>query len=144
MSSSNIENAILNFPLGSPEDYSLKVKGIDLWHGTGARRKQSIREKGLQTLDGLLYASTDFFVASCFAMARSKFEGQDAMIVGLRRVGEWDVDPTMFDSVKRGADVPSGDIVKVVTIKRGTRAYEQLREITEMMAIEIEWAGGHG
>jgi len=59
MSSSNIENAILNFPIMDPEGSTIKIKGIDLWHGTGARRKQSIREKGLQPLDGLVYASID-------------------------------------------------------------------------------------
>lgn len=132
-----MESAIRAFNINDEaRDYS--VDGVDLWHGTGAERDQSIKVNGLKTLDGAVYASDDLLVASCFAMARSRFEKQDALIVGLKRGDGWMVDETMRASLRRSRDIPPEDVVSITRIKIGSKLYEKMREITELMAITIE------
>lgn len=133
----NVANAIRAFNVND-EARRYPVDGVDLWHGTGAEREQSIRANGLQTLDGAIYASEDLPVACCFAMARSRFEGQDALIIGLKRGDGWVIDDSMKWSLKRDKGVPPEEIVSITCVKIGTRLYEMMREHTELMAIEIE------
>jgi hypothetical protein len=102
-----------------------------LYHGTGARRAQSIRERGL--LPGprntFVYATTWDDIAKMFAAVRAFEENDSGLIVSFPKTGAWGYDSSFPWSLRSRTPIPR-ELLTLEIIRRGDleEAYEKARE----------------
>lgn len=112
-----------------------------LYHGTGARRKQSIKRRGLLPKpDSYIFASRSRMVAAIFATARAEIEGDWGMVVVFLERGEWEIDPAFPDSVRSKATVDASDILKceIINPSHEIEAYNFLKQVVKALKIRME------
>jgi len=112
-----------------------------LFHGTGARRRQSIRKKGLlPKIDSYVYATSNPLIAAVFAAARAEQEDDYGLIITFREGEGWEIDPQFPDSLRRRESVSPSDIIstKILNPEKEVEAYSKLKEIAEAIGIKIE------
>ena len=111
-----------------------------LFHGTGARRRQSIERRGLLARpDSYVYATLNPLIAAVFATARAEQEGDWGLIVAFKANGDWEVDPQFPESYRRRQDVPVSDILSIEVIDpvKELEAYNWLKQFVDAMKIKI-------
>jgi len=112
-----------------------------LFHGTGARRRQSIQKKGLlPKLNSYIYASSDPRIATIFAVVRATEEDDWAMVVSFKAGDGWEVDPQFPNSFRRRDPVPPCHIVSVEILhpEKEIEAYDKIKQIAESIGIRVE------
>lgn len=112
-----------------------------LYHGTGVRRKQSIKRRGLLPKpESYVFASRSHMIASVFATARAEQEDDFGMVVVFLEKGEWETDPQFLNSVRSKAPVDTSDILKyyIINPEREIEAYGFLKQLGEFLGIRIE------
>lgn len=112
-----------------------------LFHGTGARRLQSIKERGLvPKVASYVYAATHPVIAAIFATARADQEDDWALLVTFNKRGEWETDPQFPHSVRsRNAVAPSEIIsLQILHPEKELEAHNKLKEIAHTIGIKIE------
>jgi len=111
------------------------------FHGTGARRRQSIERRGLlPKLDSYVYASSNPIMAAIFATARAEQEDDWALLVTFKAGDGWEVDPQFPDSFRRRASIPPAHIVSMDILhpEKEIVAYNKLKQIAEKIGIKVE------
>jgi len=112
-----------------------------LFHGTGARRRQSIEKRGLlPKLDSYVYASSNPLMAAIFATARAEQEDDWGLLVTFRAGDGWEVDPQFPDSFRRRTPVPAAHIISmdILDPDKEIIAYNKLKQIAESIGIRVE------
>jgi hypothetical protein len=112
-----------------------------LYHGTGARRKQSISRRGLLPKpDSFVFASRNHLIASIFATARAEQEDDFGMVVVFTKRGTWEIDTQFPNSVKSSMLVETSDIMRydIINPERELEAYNFLKKVAEILGIRIE------
>ena len=116
-----------------------------LFHGTGARRRQSIEKNGLLPKpESYVCASPKRVIAAVFATARAEQEDDWGLIVALLKRGDWEVDPRFPYSLRCKEAVPPSDIVSFEILDPETEieAHGHLKEIVQALKIRVEKMGG--
>jgi hypothetical protein len=111
-----------------------------LFHGTGARRRESIEQLGLQPkVDSYVYASSNPLIAAVFAAARSTEEDDWGLVVAFKANGNFEEDPKFAQSVRSKSEVPAADIVNMQVIDPDTEieAYNFLKKLVDQMKIRL-------
>lgn len=111
-----------------------------LFHGTGARRRQSIEQRGLLARpDSYVYATSNLLIAAVFATARAEQEDDWGLIVAFKANGDWEVDPQFPESYRRRQDVSISDIlsIEVIDPMKEVEAYNWLKQFVDTMKIKI-------
>ncbi len=110
------------------------------FHGTGARRKQSIKKNGLTArYDSFVYASTNPLMATVFAAARAEQEDDWGLLVAFTANKEdWEIDPSFPESFRRKKSVPPSEIILMEVLDPSSEivATERLREFIKGIRIE--------
>lgn len=112
-----------------------------LFHGTGARRRQSIKERGLLAKpDSYVYATSNPTVAAVFATARATQEDDWGLIIAFKKTDNWEIDPQFPHSFRRRQNVPASDIVTmgILDPAKERKAYIWLKKSVKAMKIRIE------
>jgi len=112
-----------------------------LFHGTGARRRQSIEKRGLlPKLDSYVYAASNPIMAAIFATARAVQEDDWGLLVTFKAGDGWEVDPQFPDSFRRQTPIPPSHIVSmdILDPEKEIVAYDKLRQIAEKIGIRVE------
>jgi len=112
-----------------------------LFHGTGARRLQSIKKRGLlPKLNSYVYAASNPVTAAIFAAARAEQEDDYGLIVMFKEGEGWEVDPQFPDSLRRRNPVPPSDIVstQILNPEKEIEAFCKLIEIAESIGIKVQ------
>jgi len=112
-----------------------------LFHGTGARRRQSIERRGLlPKLDSYVYASSNPIMAVIFATARAEQEDDWGLLVTFKAGDGWEVDPQFPDSFRRRTPVSPAHIVSmdILDSEKEIVAYDKLKQIAEKIGIRVE------
>lgn len=110
-----------------------------LFHGTGALRSQSIKERGLLPKQGsYVYASPLRMVAVVFAAARGELEDQWGLLVKFNSKGEWETDELFPNSVRSSQPVPPEDILSMELIhpEEEVRAHQWVKRVVELITLE--------
>lgn len=110
-----------------------------LFHGTGARRHQSIKKRGIQPkLDSYVHATSNPVIAAIFAAARAEQEDDYGLIVMFKEGKGWEVDPQFPDSLRRRKPVSPSDIVfiEILDPEKEIEAFSKLIEIAESIGIK--------
>jgi hypothetical protein len=114
-----------------------------LFHGTGARRLQSLQEKGLEVSshNGFVFASPRPAVAAIFAAARADREDDYGLICRFPAQapgGEWRKDPLFPSSVRSRTPVPSASLkFKVLDPRKEVEAYRLLLAVAKIMRLRV-------
>lgn len=117
-----------------------KMKPI-LFHGTGARRLQSIKQRGLiPKIASYVYAATHPVIAAIFATARADQEDDWALLITFNKKGEWESDTQFPHSVRSRNAVAPSDIIslQILDPEKEVEAYNKLKEIARTIGIKIE------
>jgi len=112
---------------------------MTLYHGTGARRHQSIKDRGLVPEPGsFVYASPDRLMAVVFAAARAELEGDWGLIVQFETKRPWQRDPQFPNSVKSSEPVPPQAIKNLETVdpEEEYQAYQWLKIFVASIRLE--------
>jgi len=112
-----------------------------LFHGTGARRRQSIKKRGLlPKLNSYVYATSNPAVAAIFATARATLEDDYGLVVMFKKGKGWEVDPQFPVSLRRRDPVSPSEIVSIEVLnpEKEVEAYSKLKEIVELIGIKVE------
>jgi len=110
----------------------VKVLERLLFHGTGARRRQSIKKRGLlPKLDSYVYATPNPVIAAIFATARAQQEDDYGLIITFKEGDGWEVDQQFPDSLRRRNPVSPSDIISTAILnpEKEDEAYSKLKEI---------------
>jgi len=110
------------------------------FHGTGARRRQSIKTRGLlPKIDSYVYASSNPLMAMIFATARAEQEDDWGLLITFKAGDGWEVDPQFPDSFRRRAPVPPNYIVSmnILDPQNEIVAYDKLKQIVESIGIKV-------
>jgi len=85
-----------------------------LFHGTGARRRQSISKRGLlPKLGSYVYGTYHIDVAIVFATARAELEDDWGLLVTFGADGDWEIDPLFPHSLRSPQDVAPNNILSM-------------------------------
>jgi len=112
-----------------------------LFHGTGARRRQSIEQRGLlPKLDSYVYASENPLIAAVFAAARAEHEDDWGLLVTFKASVGWENDPKFPLSQRSRDPVPAADIInlQILDPDKEVEAFRFLRGIVDTMKIQME------
>lgn len=112
-----------------------------LFHGTGARRRQSIERRGLlPKVDSYVYASANPVMAAIFATARAEQEDDWSLLVTFKAGNGWEVDSQFPESFRRRTPVPPAHIVSmdVLDPEKEIVAYNKLKQIADSIGIRVE------
>lgn len=110
-----------------------------LYHGTGASRKQSIRQRGLlPKSDSFVFASSDRLIGVVFAAARSELEDDFGLLVSFEVEEEWEEDPQFPHSVRCKDPVEPEKIVSIKIVKpdEEIRGNDFLRKLVKSIRLE--------
>jgi len=111
-----------------------------LFHGTGARRRQSIEQRGLlPKLDSYVYASSNPLIALVFAAARAEHEDDWGLLVAFKACGSWETD-SKFPLSQRSKDpVAPANIInmQIIDPEKEVAAFRLLGKIVDQMKIRI-------
>jgi len=111
------------------------------FHGTGARRHQSIRRRGLlPKLNSYVYACSDPRIAAIFAVGRAEQEDDTGLIVTFKAGDGWEVDPQFPHSYRRREPITPSDIIafNILTYEEEDQAILKLKQIAESIGIRVE------
>lgn len=111
-----------------------------LFHGTGARRRQSIEDRGLlPKLGSYVFASKNYRIASIFAAARAEQEDDWGLVVSFETDGkDWEIDPQFPESYRSKETVPGPFDFYILDPDVEIQAYAHLKEIVKKLRIRIE------
>jgi len=110
------------------------------FHGTGARRHQSIRKRGLlPKLNSYVYACSDPRIAAIFAVCRAQQEDDAGLIVSFKAGNGWEVDPQFPESYRRREPITPSDIISfnILTYDEEDKAIQKLKQIAESIGIRV-------
>ena len=110
-----------------------------LYHGTGARRQQSIEKRGLLPKPkSFVYASPLRIVGVIFASARSELEDDWGMVVHLKDRGSWEIDDQFFASLKTPKAITPEEIVKVEIVdpQEELDSFAWLKQVAKAITME--------
>jgi len=89
-----------------------------LYHGTGARRKQSIKRRGLLPKpSSFVFASPIRLIGVVFAAARSELEDDFGLLVSFEAEEKWKEDPLFPLSVRSRKSVKPEKIIAMKIVK---------------------------
>jgi len=119
-----------------------------LYHGTGARRKQSIGQRGLLPKPGsYVFASPTRLIGVVFAAARSEIEDDFGLLVSFEAEGKmWEVDPKFPTSVRCKDPVAPEKIIsmKIVKPDEEFKGYKFLWRIVNSIRLEPSQVAVYG
>lgn len=114
---------------------------IVLFHGTGARRRQSIKRRGLIPLpDSYVHASPIREVALVFAAARGELEDDWGLLVQFLGQGKaWEIDPLFPGSLRTVQSISKKDIVslEIVDPQEELKVYAWLKELVKTIFLAV-------
>ena len=98
------------------------------YHGTGARRVQSISERGLipGPSNNFVYAASLEDMACIFAAVRAFEEDQDGLLVQIQDEARWERDPDFPWSLRRAGPIPPSSLSWVVLPRDRLRGYYEM------------------
>lgn len=104
-----------------------------LYHGTGARREQSIKKHGLTPKMGsFVYASPNRDIAEFVAAGRAELEDDWALVVAFYTDADiWEVDPLFPDSLRSREKVDSKQLTSftIMDPKEEMKAYKFMKTL---------------
>ena len=111
-----------------------------LFHGTGARRRQSIEDRGLlPKLGSYVFASKNSIIASIFAAARAEKEDDWGLVVSFETdERDWEIDPQFPESYRTKKSVSGPLSFHILNPEAEIEAYEELKRIAKELQIRIE------
>jgi len=111
-----------------------------LFHGTGARRRQSIEQRGLlPKLDSYVYASSNPLIALVFAAARAEHEDDWGLLVAFKACATWETDPKFPLSQRSKDPVAAANIINIQVMdpEKEIAAFRFLSRIVDEMKIRL-------
>lgn len=114
-----------------------------LYHGTGARRKQSIQKRGLlPKLGSYVYASPHREIAAVFATARGELEDDWGLIVSFECnspfESPWELDLSFPFSVKSKSGIEPASImnIEIVDPREELKAAQWISNLVKLIRLE--------
>lgn len=110
-----------------------------LFHGTGARRRQSISKLGLlPKLDSYVYGTYHIDVAIVFAAARAELEDDWGLLVTFVADGDWEIDPLFPHSLRSRQAVGPNNILsmRIVDPQDELGAHAWLKDMVAKITLE--------